>query len=103
MSPHRLMLVEDQLSPSGGYVTCHTPIPGPTRLADLNRFSGRETKSWDSLPDFFLNRTGTCGYGPHLITESKYQIYIQIKRTTTEVVSIKIYTRITKSHLLIQN
>ena len=63
---------------------------------------GRETKYWDSLPDiFFLKPTGTCGYGPHLITESKY--YIQIKRTTTGVVSIKIYIHITESHLLIQN
>ena len=25
---------------------------------------------------FFLNRTGTCGYGPHLITESKYHIHL---------------------------
>ena len=29
---------------------CHAPIPGPTRLADPNRFSGRETHDWDSLP-----------------------------------------------------
>ena len=56
--------------------------------------SGCETIYWDSLPNFFIfyfffqSRTYTCGYGPHLITESKY--YIQIKRTTTEVVSIKI-------------
>ena len=64
--------------------------------------SGCETQNWDYLPDFFfLNQTATCGYGPHLITESKY--YIQIKRTTTGVVSIKIYTHITESHLLIQN
>ena len=27
---------------------CHTPNPGPTRLADPNRFPGRETKYWDS-------------------------------------------------------
>ena len=31
---------------------CHAPNPGPTRLADPNRFSGRETQDWDSLPDF---------------------------------------------------
>ena len=49
---------------------CHAPNPGPTRLAVPNRFPGRETQDWDSLPDFFFlkNRTGTCGYGPHLIT-----------------------------------
>ena len=34
--------------------TCHAPFPGPTRLADPNRFSGRETQDWDSLPDFFF-------------------------------------------------
>ena len=34
---------------------------------------------------FFLNRSGTCGYGPHLITKSKSHIHI------------------TESHLLIQN
>ena len=33
---------------------CHAPIPGPTRLADPNRFPGRETQDWDSLPDFFF-------------------------------------------------
>ena len=32
----------------------HAPIPGPTRLADSNRFPGRETQDWDSLPEFFL-------------------------------------------------
>ena len=70
---------------------CDAPNPSPTRLADPIRFPGRETQDWDSLPDFFfLNRTGTCGYGPHLITESKYQN----KRTTTGVVSINIYTHI---------
>ena len=46
---------------------CHAPNPGPTRLADPNRFPGRETQDWDSLPYFFfffLNRTGTCGLWP---------------------------------------
>ena len=33
--------------------TCHAPNPVPTRLADPNRFSGREAQDWDSLPDFF--------------------------------------------------
>ena len=33
---------------------CHAPDPGPTRLADPNRFPGRETQDWDSLPDFFF-------------------------------------------------
>ena len=48
---------------------------------------------WDSLLDFFFqSRTCTYGYGPHLITKSKYHIHI--KRTTTGVVSIKIYTHL---------
>ena len=34
--------------------SCHAPNPGPTRLADPNRFPGRETQDWDSLPDFFF-------------------------------------------------
>ena len=33
---------------------CHAPIPGPTRMADPNRFPGRETHDWDSLPEFFF-------------------------------------------------
>ena len=33
---------------------CHAPNPSPTRLADPNRFPGRETKYWDSLLDLFL-------------------------------------------------
>ena len=33
---------------------CHAPISGPTRLANPNRFPGRETQDWDSLPDFFF-------------------------------------------------
>ena len=53
------------------------PNPGPTRLADPNRFPGRETQDWDSLPDFFFQRrTGTCGYGLHLITGSQYHIHL---------------------------
>ena len=73
---------------------CHTPIPGPTRLADPNRVRGAIpcTGTLYLIFFFFLNRTGTYGYGPHLITESKY--HIPIKRTTTEVVSIKIYTHL---------
>ena len=33
--------------------SCHGPNPSPTRLADPNRFPGRETQDWDTLPDFF--------------------------------------------------
>ena len=34
---------------------CHAPDPGPTQLANPNRFPGRETQDWDSLPDFFFS------------------------------------------------
>ena len=70
---------------------CHTPNPGPTRLADPNRVRGARLRTGTLYLFFFFflkNPTGTCEYGPHLITESKY--YIQIKRTTTGVVFIKI-------------
>ena len=39
---------------TGHDTACHAPNPGPTRSADPNRFSGRETQDWDSLPDFFF-------------------------------------------------
>ena len=40
---------------------CQAPIPGPTRLADPNRFPGRETQDWDSLPDFFFIELTSVG------------------------------------------
>ena len=69
---------------------CHAPIPSPTRLADPNRVRGARLRTGTLYLIFFLNRACTCGYGPHLIIESKYHI----KRTTTGVVSIKIYTHL---------
>ena len=71
---------------------CHAPIPGPTRLADPNQVWGRETIYWDSLPVcfFFQSQTCTCGYGPHLITESKYHIHYRVPFTI-----IKLYFYIT--------
>ena len=56
--------------------------------------SGCETIYWDSLPFFFFSKPNLYLWvmGPHLITESKYHIHI--KRTTTGVVSIKIYTHL---------
>ena len=72
---------------------CHTPIPCPTRLADPNRVRGARPYTVTLyLIFFFQSQTGTCGYGPHLITESK--CHKHIKRTTSGVVSIKIYTHI---------
>ena len=76
---------------------CHAPNPGPTQLADPNRFPGCETQDWDSFFFFFffLNRTDTCGYGPHLITGSKYHIHLQspIYIYKTELLQIQIRAR----------
>ena len=48
---------------------CHTPILGPTRLADPNRVrSARLRTETLYLIFFFQSLTCTCGYGPHLIT-----------------------------------
>ena len=75
-------------------VDCHAPNPGPTRLADPNRFPGRETQDWDSF-FFFQKPTGTCGYGPHLIPESKYHIHLQspIYIYKTELLLLQIRAR----------
>ena len=58
------------------------PLRDPNRVRGARPYTGT----------FFLSRIYTCGYGPHLITESKYHIHI--KRTTTGVASIKIYIHI---------
>ena len=47
---------------------CQAPIPDPTRLADPNRVRSARLRTGTLYLTFFLNRTGTCGYGPHLIT-----------------------------------
>ena len=64
---------------------CHAPDPDPTRLADPNRFSGRETQDWDSLPDFFF----------------KQNWYLWVWPTSYNIIKIS-YTFI-ESHLQIQN
>ena len=65
---------------------CHAPIPGPTRLADPNRFPRRETQDWDSLPDFFF---------------FKQNWYLWVWPTSYNIIKIS-YTFI-ESHLQIQN
>ena len=62
--------------------------------------SGCETIYWDSLHIFFQSRTCACGYGPHLIIESKYHIHIQ-KNYHRSGVHQNLYTYI-ESHLHIQ-
>ena len=63
----------------------HAPIPGPTRLADPNRFPGRETIYWDSLPDFFFKTK--------LVPVGMAHTYNRIKISYTFI----------ESHLQIQN
>ena len=50
--------------------------PGPTRLADPNRVRGARLRTRTLYLIFFFNQTCNCGYGPHLITESKYHIHL---------------------------
>ena len=65
-------------------------IPVRPDLGDPNRFAGRETIYWDSLPDFFFLKPNLYLWvWPTSYNIIKYSI--QIKRTTTGVVSIKIY------------
>ena len=67
------------------FTLCHAPNPGPIRLADPNRFPGRETIYWDSLPDFFL----------------KPNWYLWVWPTSYN--RIKISYTFTESHLQLQN
>ena len=74
--------------------SCHAPIPGPTRLADPNRVRGARLRTRTLYLIFFFLKPNLYLWvmGPHLITESNYHIHI--KRTTTGVVSLKIYTHL---------
>ena len=76
-------------------ICCHAPNPGSTRLADPNRVRGARLRT-GTLFFFFKTELVPMGMA-HTYNNSKY--YIQVKRTTTEVVSIEIYTHITESHL----
>ena len=50
----RILRMENTVKLNG--VRCHTPIPGPTRLADPNRVRGARPYTWDSLPVFFKKK-----------------------------------------------
>ena len=72
-----LRLIQKRLN-LGSDTTCHALNPGPTRLADPNRFLGRETQDWDSLPDFFfffLKQNLYLWVWPTSDNLSKYFIY----------------------------
>ena len=55
---------------------CHAPNPGPTGMTDPNRVRDARPCTGTLYLIFFLKPTGTCGYGPPPITESKYYIHI---------------------------
>ena len=69
---------------------CHTPIPGLTRMADPNRVWGARLCT-GTLIDLFFLRAELIPVGIQTISVITENIYIY-KRTTTEMVSIKIYT-----------
>ena len=71
---------------------CHTPIPCPTRKADPNRVRGARLYT-GTLIDLFFLRAKLVPVGIQTISVITKIIYIY-KRTTTGVVSIKIYTHI---------
>ena len=55
---------------------CDAPDPGPTRMADPNRFLGRETQDWDSLPDFVFFKTDLIPVGmAHILKQNPNIIY----------------------------
>ena len=65
---------------------CHALIPGPTRLADPNRVQGARLKTRTlCLFFFFFKPTGTCGYGPHLITIQNIIYIYRVPFTITKL------------------
>ena len=83
---------------------CHTPDPGPTRLADPNRSPGRETiyilYYTGTLIDMFFLRAYTCNCSTQTISVITKIIYIYQKNYHRSGVHKNLYTY-TKSHLLI--
>ena len=60
------------------YTVCHTPDPGPTRLANPNRFRG--AKPYTETPYFFFffffqSLTYTCGYTNNFCNNQKSFTY----------------------------
>ena len=73
---------------------CHTPILGPTRMADPNRVRGARLYTGTLYLFFFSLRA-------ELITESKY--HIQNKTTTVVVFTVPIHTISSSIYLYIYN
>ena len=72
-------------------IACHTPIPDPTRMADPNRVRARDCIL--GLIDLFFLRVELVPVVIQIIYVITKIIFIY-KRTTTGVVSIKIYIHI---------
>ena len=71
---------------------CHTPIPGPTRMANPNQV--RDARLYTgTLIDLFFLIAELVPVGIQIISVITENTYID-KRTTTGMVSIKIYTHI---------
>ena len=73
-------------------IYCHTPIPDPTRMADPNQVRGARLCTGTLIDRFFL-RAELVPVVIQTISIITKIIYIY-KRTTTGVVSLKIYTHI---------
>ena len=78
-------------------LSCHTPIPGPTRMSDPNQVRGARPYTRTL---YLLYQTLVC---PSLITVSTSHIQKLKNKTTTVVVFIVSYTYSSESHLHIQN
>ena len=72
---------------------CHAPIPGPTRLVDPNRVRGARPYTGTLYLIFFSKPNLYLWVWPTSYNRIKIS-NIYIKRTTTGVVSIKIYTHL---------
>ena len=79
---------------------CHTPIPGPTRLADPNRFPGRETIYWDSLPDFFLKAKWHLWVWSTSYNNSKHHIHLQSPIYNYKTVLLHLQIRARNLHVV---
>ena len=71
-------------------VTPRFPVRSDWRIRTGFRDARLRTGTLYLIIIFFLNRTGACGYGPHLKTESKF--YIQIKELPPKWCPSNLYT-----------
>ena len=86
-------LFVDMVSQLSLEYNCHTLIPGLNRMADSNRVQGARLYTRTLYLFLFFLKAKLVPVGIQTISIIKKIIYIY-KRTTTGVVSIKIYTHI---------